>query len=90
MADVTYILATTHCSMRKLHDANSIRNWAKSSIWLKLEIILKQEGEANDCVGKVEFKAYYLDSNKRAQVHHEYSNFVKENGVWFFVDGVVF
>jgi SEC-C motif-containing protein len=89
VADVNYIIATTHLSTRKMYDPNSIKQWAKSSIWQKLDIISKQEGEASDCVGKVEFKAYYLDSNKRAQVHHEHSNFAKENGVWFFVDGRV-
>lgn len=90
LANVEYIIATTHLTTRKLHDPNSIKQWAKSSTWQKLEIISKQEGEANDSAGKVEFKAHYLDSNKRAQVHHEYSNFVKEDGIWFFVDGLVF
>lgn len=89
VADVNYIIATTHLSTRKLHDPNSIIQWAKSSTWQKLEIISKQAGEANDSAGKVEFKAYFLDANKRAQVHHEYSNFSKENGLWFFVDGRV-
>jgi len=89
VADVNYIIATTHLSTRKRHDHNSIKQWAKSSTWQKLEIISKRAGEATDAIGKVEFKAYYLDSNKRSQVHHEDSNFVKENGVWFFVDGVM-
>ena len=89
VVNVDYIMATTHQSTRKLHDTNSIKQWAKSSKWQKLEIISKQAGEAINVLGKVEFKAYYLDSNKRAQVHHEYSNFVKENGIWFFVDGIV-
>jgi SEC-C motif domain protein len=89
LVDVDYILSTTHVSTRRLHNPNSIKKWAKSSTWQKLEIISTQAGEANDVVGKVEFKAYFLDSSKQAEVHHEYSNFVKENGFWFFVDGIV-
>ena len=86
---VNYIMATTHLSTRKLHNPNSIKQWANSSTWQKLEIVSKQAGNTADVIGKVEFKAFYLDANKRAQVHHEHSNFIKENGVWFFVDGLV-
>ena len=38
-------------------------------------------------VHTVEFKAYYLESNFQKQIHHELSNFVFENGSWFYVNG---
>ena len=87
--EVEYILRTTHPSVRKFHDRNSIERWAKSSRWQKLEIIRATKGNSSDKEGTVEFKAYYLDENLKPQIHHENSNFRKELGKWFFVDGKV-
>ena len=87
--NVEYLLKTTHPKTRKFHDATAIKEWAKSSLWQKLEIISIAQGSANDKKGTVEFKAYYLDPNLTPQIHHENSNFVKELGKWFFVDGKI-
>ncbi len=86
---VEYILRSTHPSTRKFHDREPIENWAKSCEWQKLEIVSKSEGEAQDKFGTVEFKAYFLDENRQPQIHHELSNFQKELGKWFFVDGKI-
>jgi SEC-C motif-containing protein len=75
-----YLWNTTAPSERKKHDKSAILDWAKSNQWLKLEIL-----KATDTI--VEFKAYYLDSNLRAQVHHEKSTFVNLQGSWYYVDG---
>ena len=87
---VEYILRSTHPSVRKFHDVESIEKWAQSSVWQKLEIVSKTDGAAKDKKGAVEFKAYFLDAEKNPQIHHELSNFAKELGKWFFVDGKVF
>lgn len=87
--EVDYLLRTTHPSTRKFHDAESIKQWAKSSSWQKLEIISTIDGSPKDKKGMVEFKAYYLDEHQQPQIHHEHSNFLKELGKWFFVDGKV-
>ena len=87
--NVEYLLRSTHPSTRKFHDSQTIKEWAESSVWQKLEIVSTTEGGAKDKKGTVEFKAYYLDSNKEPQIHHENSNFVKELGKWFFVDGQI-
>lgn len=86
---IEYILRSTHPSTRKFHDAQSLEEWAKSSVWQKLEIVAKSEGSAKDKKGTVEFKAYFLDADRHPQVHHELSNFAKELGKWFFVDGKI-
>jgi SEC-C motif-containing protein len=86
---VEYLVRTTHPSTRKFHDAGQIENWARSCDWQKLEIVSKTAGEAKDKVGTVEFKAYFLDENNEPQIHHENSNFRKELGKWFFVDGKI-
>lgn len=87
---VDYIIQTTHASTRKQYSAKSIREWAESSTWLKLEIVNTIEGSERDSTGKVEFKAYFKDAGGMNHVHHEFSNFVKENDRWFFVTGIVF
>jgi SEC-C motif-containing protein len=86
---VEYLLRSTHPRARKFHDAESIKKWARSNDWQSLEIVSKTLGAVTDKKGVVEFRAYYLDSNKQPQIHHERSNFAKELGRWFFVDGTI-
>lgn len=75
-----YLIETTHVSQRDLHSKSDILLWATSNQWQKLEIL-------NVTATTVEFKAYYLDSNKKQHIHHEFSTFVQENGIWYYVDG---
>lgn len=75
-----YLLATTHISQREYYSKEEILNWATANEWHKLEIISSTETT-------VEFKAYFLDSNKQNQVHYEFSTFKEENGCWFYLDG---
>lgn len=89
VVNVEYLIKTTHPSTRTSHEPNSIKSWAESSVWQKLEIISTSQGGEKDKAGTVEFKAYYLDSDKKKQIHHEHSRFLKELGKWFFVDGKI-
>ncbi|MBG6062017.1 SEC-C motif-containing protein [Flavobacterium sp. CG_9.1] len=75
-----YLVATTHVSKRSSHSKSEILNWATRNKWLQLEIIYVTEYT-------VEFKAYFLDSKRQQQIHHELSSFKLENGNWFYVDG---
>lgn len=84
---VEYLLHSTHPSARRFYKAEDLENWAKSNVWQRLEIISKTAGEAKDKKGTVEFMAYFTDANGNPQIHHELSNFQKELGRWFFVDG---
>lgn len=87
--EIEYLLRTTHPSTRKFHDSKTIKEWAESGQWQKLEIISTEQGGIKDKKGKVEFKAYYLNAGNQLQIHHEHSNFARELGKWFFVDGKV-
>lgn len=75
-----YLVVTTHSSTRKNHKKSDILEWSKSNQWIKLEVLSSTETT-------VTFKAYYLDYQLKAQVHHEHSTFMFENGSWFYVDG---
>ena len=75
-----YLIATTHSSTRKLHSKAAVLEWSISNQWVKLEVL-------NAIATTVEFKAFYLDSDLKMQIHHEYSTFKMETGKWFYVDG---
>jgi SEC-C motif domain protein len=77
---INYLLNTTHVLQRKYYPKDAIELWATSNQWIRLEIIDTTENT-------VTFKAYFLDSKLTAQVHHEKSTFIFENGSWFYVDG---
>lgn len=75
-----YLVATTHISQRNYHSKSDILHWAVSNQWKKLEVLHATENT-------VEFKAYYTDSQLVSHIHHEFSNFIFENGSWYYVDG---
>jgi SEC-C motif-containing protein len=75
-----YLLETTYVSERKFYSKDEILKWAVNNKWQKLEILSFTEHT-------VEFKAYFLDSNKKPHTHYEFSTFKFENGVWFYLDG---
>lgn len=75
-----YLVATTHLSERDNYSKEDILLWATSNQWQKLEVL-------KATATTVEFKAYYLDSNKKQHIHHEFSTFVQEDGIWYYVDG---
>ncbi len=78
--EADYLVASTHSSTRKFHKKSDILAWSKSNQWIKLEVISSTETT-------VTFKAYYLDYQLKAQIHHEHSTFTFENGTWFYFDG---
>lgn len=78
--EADYLVATTHSNTRKFHKKSDILAWSKSNQWIKLEVIASTETT-------VTFKAYYLDYQLKAQIHHEHSTFTFENGTWFYIDG---
>jgi SEC-C motif-containing protein len=86
---VEYIYNTTHFKTRQKTSLNEIEIWSKENKWTKLEIVRVEKGSVNDHIGKVEFKAHFIDRVGTPQIHHEKSDFVKENGKWFYLDGVI-
>ena len=78
--DADYLIATTHISTRKLHQKKDIMAWSQSNHWCRLEILKVTPTT-------VTFKAHYIDNHRKEQIHHEKSNFILENGNWFYVDG---
>ncbi len=79
--EIDYLIDSTHPSTRKLYSRTEIARWMLSNKWLKLEII-----KSVDTL--VEFKAHFEEGLKSPEIHHERSTFQKENGRWYFLDGI--
>jgi SEC-C motif-containing protein len=58
-----------------------MEEWAKSTKWLKLEIV-------ESLPSIVEFKAHYIQGIDSPTIHHERSTFVFEGGKWYYLDGI--
>jgi len=79
-----YLFATYHYDYRGSLTPDALAG--KSVDWKNLQI-LSSESFTNS--GYVEFKAWFLEQGKLA-CHHERSNFVKEDGQWFYCDGLLY
>jgi SEC-C motif-containing protein len=80
-----YLLASWHVSSRpEVLDFTETRDIT----WQGLEILNSEGGGPADETGLVEFKAYFLANGVR-YVLHEISNFIRENGRWYYLDGEV-
>ena len=81
LGDVPYLLATWHASTRPA--SLELEAGAK---WLGLEI--KDQRMTGTDTAEVEFVARFRVAG-RAVRQHERSRFVREHGLWFYVDGDV-
>ncbi len=83
--NVNYLLSSWHHSTRPTKlDPNDVN----STVWTQLYILETKHGLKNDNQGSVEFVAY-SKSNNTIRKLHEISQFIKENGKWFYVDGKI-
>ncbi len=85
--EAEYLYNTTHPTSQTETSLHEIEEWSKENKWTKLEIVETEKGSVNDKSGVVEFKAFYTDKNGVDQIHHEKSNFLKEEGKWFYFEG---
>jgi SEC-C motif-containing protein len=56
--------------------------------WRRLEVLGTTGGSAFHTEGTVEFRAHYTERGRAAELH-ENSRFVRHDGDWVYVDGVV-
>lgn len=78
-----YLVDTHHPEHRQTDQLKALKKSFKNTQWLGLEIVATELGQANDYTGIVEFKANFKSLGKN-QVLHERSQFVKEQGKWFY------
>jgi SEC-C motif-containing protein len=80
-----YLLATWHRTTRPAV-LDLVR--VTPAQWLGLKVLRVEAGTATDQEGVVEFVARYKVQG-RAERLHETSRFVREEGRWLYVDGVM-
>ena len=78
-----YLLATWHASTRPRVDDLDLG--AGNTRWLGLKILRSEQASPDE--GIVEFVARFRNGGAPAVRLHEISRFVRENGVWYYVDG---
>ena len=81
LRDASYLLASWHTSTRP---ATLVLDDTPAQKWIGLQIRAQEALDADHAT--VEFVARYRVGG-RAQRLHETSRFVRENGLWFYVDG---
>ena len=89
LSEAQYLIDTTHSKHRAAYEIHGIKEWAQENTWTKLEIVSVEHGSVSDTQGIVEFKAYFTDVKGKKQIHHERSNFLKEDGRWYYLDGKI-
>jgi SEC-C motif-containing protein len=82
-ADIHYIAQTMKGPAQKNFHPASAQSWAGQVTWLGLEVIRAFEEEGK---GYVEFIASFSAQGQK-EIIHELSEFHKEAGGWFYVDG---
>ena len=83
---VDYLIATHHPSKRQAGERSSLERICRETNWLELEVVDTANGSATDSEGVVEFIARYAGA--QVGVLRERSRFVKQNGQWFYLDGL--
>lgn len=85
---VEYLFETTHSSHRNKKLKEEISVTCKALAWTHLEVLSVWKGGVNDKVGKVSFRASFVQEGKKG-VHVEHSRFKRFGKAWMYVDGVI-
>ena len=79
-----YIFDTHHVEFRGNTTVDEYNESAKATAWCGLEVV---NSKVKTTLGTVEFKASYID-DKHVHCLHENSNFILDNGTWYYTDGI--
>jgi len=87
LGEIDWIYESQSPDGRQFVDRQATEAWSKKSNWKSLELVETKDGGPDDSEGLVEFKANYELAGEDIK-HHEIASFRKEDGVWYFVDGI--
>ena len=80
---VEYLYETTHPHKRAKNLKEEIASTCKALTWTKLEILSTWQGREKDKVGKVSFRAFFMQEGQEG-VHEEHSRFKRFGKVWVY------
>ena len=82
---IDYLVMTTHPDTLRSDYRNQLQNTKNDTQWIGLEIIQSSMGRANDKIGKVRFKAQYIENGQEKHME-EHSRFRRYQGNWVYYD----
>ncbi|SDU54899.1 YchJ family protein [Desulfobacula phenolica] len=85
--DMDYLMSTHHFSTQDSNDREMLLKMFQKTQWLGLKILKTDMDPGCREIGYVEFAAFYK-TNEPGQIH-EKSRFVRENGQWYYIDGIL-
>ena len=85
--NVDWIVDSQSPDGRAFVDRKATEEWSTRATWHRMEVLETKDGGEGDEEGFVDFKAHYTIGDEDI-VHHEIASFRKEDGEWFFVDGI--
>lgn len=83
-SNIDYITKTMKGRAADNFNPSSALDWSGRIEWLQL-VVMQSQAEGD--TGQVEFIAYFKEHGKKHAMH-ELSTFKREDGRWFYVDGV--
>lgn len=86
--EVDYLISTHHPDRRQPNDRQELVTNIAAIEWVALKIVDTAKGTSKDSVGTVEFVATFIENGKIGQLR-ERSEFIKENGRWFYLHGSI-
>lgn len=86
LGKVDYLVETTAAAQRAELDREELAAYCKGIRCVGLKIVARERGGPPDLDGTVKFHAS-LQVNGKRHLHIELSRFVREDGVWRYVDG---
>lgn len=85
LAKTDYIKNTMKGKLLINFNEAETKQWAQNVVWTGLKVIRSYIETPEK--GFVEFSAHFMEGNQ-LKIIHELSEFHREDGVWFYVDGV--
>jgi SEC-C motif-containing protein len=86
-ANIDYIKKTMRGRALFSFQEIEAKSWAERVVWLKLTVL--QASCESPTKGYVEFIALFIDAGILNSIH-EKSEFIQEDGQWYYVDGIQF
>lgn len=86
LKNAAYLAYSQHPKKHKPRELAELPAYFEQVSWQGLEILTSSQGQAEDQIGKVEFKAFYRIQG-RNEVMHEHSRFRRYQGRWVYWDG---
>jgi SEC-C motif-containing protein len=86
-ANIDFLKDTLLPGTDEAFDRQGATDWAQNSEWTGLTIRTAEAGGVDDKEGVVEFVAHFRQ-NGQDLIHHETGRFEKQDGRWYYTDGV--